>query len=110
MSAAQPNFSGFLPDFAPGATSRMVFTTGRLVPSGSYERAICLPNPEGASMLKVLVALQNLLAEPLRRDDRGATAVEYGLILVFIAVVIIAGLTLLGTKLLALFNNVAGQI
>ena len=43
-------------------------------------------------MLKVLVALQNLLAEPLRRDDRGATAVEYGLILVFIAVVIIAGL------------------
>jgi pilus assembly protein Flp/PilA len=61
-------------------------------------------------MLKVLVALQNHLAEPLRRDDRGATAVEYGLILVFIAVVIIAGLTLLGTKLLALFNNVAGQI
>ncbi len=61
-------------------------------------------------MLKVLVSLQNLLAEPLRRDDRGATAVEYGLILVFIAVVIIAGLTLLGTKLLALFNNVAGQI
>jgi len=60
-------------------------------------------------MLKVLVALQNLLAEPLRRD-RGATAVEYGLILVFIAVVIIAGLTLLGTKLLGLFNNVAGQI
>jgi len=60
-------------------------------------------------MLKVLVSLQNVLAEPLRRD-RGATAVEYGLILVFIAVVIIAGLTLLGTKLLALFNNVAGQI
>jgi len=61
-------------------------------------------------MLKVLVSLQNILAQPLRRDDRGATAVEYGLILVFIAVVIIAGLTLLGTKLLALFNNVAGQI
>jgi pilus assembly protein Flp/PilA len=61
-------------------------------------------------MLKVLVSLQNFLAEPMRRDDRGATAVEYGLILVFIAVVIIAGLTLLGTKLLGLFNNVAGQI
>jgi len=61
-------------------------------------------------MLKVLAFLQNFLAAPVRRDDRGATAVEYGLILVFIAVVIIAGLTLLGTNLLALFNNVAGQI
>ncbi len=61
-------------------------------------------------MLKVFAFLQNFLAEPLRRDDRGATAVEYGLILVFIAVVIIAGLTLLGTNLLALFNRVAAQI
>lgn len=61
-------------------------------------------------MLKVLTFLQNFLAEPLRRDDRGATAVEYGLILVFIAVVIIAGLTLLGGNLLALFNRVAAQI
>jgi pilus assembly protein Flp/PilA len=61
-------------------------------------------------MLRVLALLPNFLAEPARRDDRGATAVEYGLILVFIAVVIIAGLTLLGTNLLALFNNIAGQI
>ena len=61
-------------------------------------------------MLKVLVALQNLLAEPLRRDDRGATAVEYGLILVFIAVVIIAGLTLLGSKLLACSTTSQRQI
>jgi pilus assembly protein Flp/PilA len=61
-------------------------------------------------MLKVLAFLQNFLADPLRRDDRGATAVEYGLILVFIAVVIIAGLTLLGGNLLKLFNNVAAQI
>jgi len=61
-------------------------------------------------MLKVLAFMQNFVAEPVRRDDRGATAVEYGLILVFIAVVIIAGLTLLGNNLLALFNNVAGQI
>jgi len=61
-------------------------------------------------MLNVLAFLQNFVAGPVRRDDRGATAVEYGLILVFIAVVIIAGLTLLGNNLLALFNNVAGQI
>ena len=61
-------------------------------------------------MLKVLVSLQNILAQPLRRDDRGATAVEYGLILVFIAVAIIIALTLLGTKLAGLFTNVANQI
>jgi pilus assembly protein Flp/PilA len=61
-------------------------------------------------MLKVLAFLHNFRTEPLRRDDRGATAVEYGLILVFIAVVIIAGLTLLGTNLSNLFSNVAATL
>jgi pilus assembly protein Flp/PilA len=44
------------------------------------------------------------------REDRGATAVEYGLLVGLIAVVIIVGVTLLGTKLLALFNGIAGSI
>ena len=44
------------------------------------------------------------------RKDRGATAVEYGLLVGLIAVVIIVGVTLLGTKLLALFNSVAGSL
>ena len=44
------------------------------------------------------------------RKDRGATAVEYGLLVGLIAVVIIVGVTLLGTKLLALFNSIAGSI
>jgi len=44
------------------------------------------------------------------RNDRGATAVEYGLLVGLIAVVIIVGVTLLGTKLLALFNNIAGKL
>jgi pilus assembly protein Flp/PilA len=66
--------------------------------------------PKEHSMLKVLVSLQNFLAEPLRRDDRGATAVEYGLILVFVAVAIIVALTALGTSLSALFTKIAGQI
>ena len=57
-------------------------------------------------MLKVLASMQNFLAQPLHRDDRGATAVEYGLILVFIAVVISRGCTLGGSNLLALFNRV----
>jgi pilus assembly protein Flp/PilA len=45
-----------------------------------------------------------------RRDDTGATAVEYGLMAALIAVVIIAGVTLLGQNLLAIFNNVAGAV
>jgi pilus assembly protein Flp/PilA len=46
----------------------------------------------------------------LRRDDTGATAVEYGLMAALIAVVIIAGVTLLGTNLLAIFNQIAGVV
>jgi pilus assembly protein Flp/PilA len=44
------------------------------------------------------------------RNDRGATAVEYGLLVGLIAVAIIAGVTLLGTELQALFNSIAGKI
>ena len=61
-------------------------------------------------MFSVLVRLQNLVAQPLRRDESGATAVEYALILIFIALVIIAGLTLLGTKLNQLYHVVANQV
>ena len=44
------------------------------------------------------------------RDERGVTALEYGLIAAFIAVAIIAGVTLLGNNLGQLFNTVAGRI
>jgi len=41
------------------------------------------------------------------RDDRGATAVEYGLMVALIAIVIIVAVTLLGKNLSGLFNTVA---
>ena len=44
------------------------------------------------------------------REEKGATAIEYGLIAGLIAVVIIAAVTLLGTDLAALFNTMAGSI
>jgi pilus assembly protein Flp/PilA len=50
--------------------------------------------------------LQNFLADPVRRDDRGATAVEYGMIVALIAVVIVGAVKLLGTTL----NGIYGQI
>jgi pilus assembly protein Flp/PilA len=43
-------------------------------------------------------------------DDRGATAVEYGLMVALIAIVIIAAVTLLGTNLSDLFNTVATSV
>ena len=57
-----------------------------------------------------LAYVTNLSHRFENREDRGATAVEYGLLVGLIAVVIIVGVTLLGTKLLALFNGVAGKI
>ena len=60
-------------------------------------------------MLSRLVKLQ-LMATAALRKDRGATAVEYGLMVGLIAVVIILAVTTLGTKLNTLFNTVATSV
>ncbi len=44
------------------------------------------------------------------REEKGATAIEYGLIAGLIAVVIIAALTLLGGNLQTAFNDLAAAI
>jgi len=44
------------------------------------------------------------------RHERGATAVEYGLMVALIAIVIIVAVTLLGTNLSSLFDTVAGKV
>lgn len=44
------------------------------------------------------------------QDEEGVTAIEYGLIAALIAVVIIGGVTLVGTNLNAIFTYIAGQI
>jgi pilus assembly protein Flp/PilA len=58
-------------------------------------------------MIKLAMYLQNFLAWSVRRDDRGASAVEYGLLVFLIALVIIGAVTLLGTNLSSIFNAVA---
>jgi pilus assembly protein Flp/PilA len=57
-------------------------------------------------MLKYIAKFQSLL----NTDDEGATAVEYGLMVALIAVVIIGAVTLLGVNLSVLFTKVAGAI
>ncbi len=43
-------------------------------------------------------------------DNSGATAIEYGLIAALVAVVLIAGLSSLGTSINGVMSNVAGSI
>ena len=45
-----------------------------------------------------------------RDEEKGATAVEYGLMVALIAVVIIAAVTLLSNNLNAMFNAIATAI
>jgi pilus assembly protein Flp/PilA len=50
------------------------------------------------------------LKKRLSREDRGATAVEYGLLVGLIAVVIIAAVVLLGGRLTALFTQITNSL
>jgi pilus assembly protein Flp/PilA len=45
-----------------------------------------------------------------KRDERGATAVEYGLLVALIAAVIITTVVLLGTQINAAFTTVSNQL
>lgn len=56
-----------------------------------------------------MTRLINLRAK-LQNPECGATAVEYGLMVALIAVVVIVAVTLLGTQLSTLFNTVASSV
>jgi pilus assembly protein Flp/PilA len=57
-----------------------------------------------------LVSLVALAQDRIERDEKGATAVEYGLMVGLIAVVIIAAVTLLGTELRTLFESITAAL
>lgn len=44
------------------------------------------------------------------RDERGATATEYGLLVGFIAIAIVAGVSLFGTSLNTYFDGLAAWL
>jgi pilus assembly protein Flp/PilA len=64
---------------------------------------------QGVIMNRRLIALQLRLQQAMDRD-RGATAVEYGLMVALIAAVIITAVTALGTNVAAKFQTVADAI
>jgi len=57
-----------------------------------------------------MLSLYTNLMIRLRNSEKGATAVEYGIMVALIAVVIIVAVSLLGNNLTGLFNNVAGKV
>jgi pilus assembly protein Flp/PilA len=64
-------------------------------------------------VLKIYATLVSLVAvaqDRLEREEKGATAVEYGLMVGLIAVVIIAAVTLLGTELKELFTVIQTKL
>jgi pilus assembly protein Flp/PilA len=62
------------------------------------------------SLYVTLCILAGDARDRLQREDRGATAVEYGLLVSLIAIAIIVAVTLVGTNLTTLFNDVATKI
>ena len=63
-------------------------------------------------MLSLIATLQTLgfAAKDRLRDEKGATAVEYGIMVALIAVAIIVAVTALGGQLTTLFTNVKTQL
>ncbi len=59
-------------------------------------------------MLQIFTNLQAFFAT--RRSDEGATAVEYGLMVALIAVVIVVAVTALGSRLSSLFDSVTSSL
>jgi Flp pilus assembly pilin Flp len=59
-------------------------------------------------MLRVFAFMQNF-TRPVRRDDRGVTAVEYALLLIFIGVALVAVLGFFGTRLGGVFSQFSSE-
>lgn len=59
-------------------------------------------------MLSLIAKFQTRVAT--RGNDRGATAVEYGLMVALIAIVIIVAVTFLGTQVSSLFRRTATSV
>jgi pilus assembly protein Flp/PilA len=66
--------------------------------------------PKEPTMLTFLLSLQAFLPQRLRRDDRGATAVEYGLIVALIAAAIAGALLILGGDISTVFGGIVKDL
>ena len=76
-----------------------------------YQHPIPDPRKRKTPMLEMFVNLQTWIAgRKAEIDERGATAVEYALMVGLIAVAIIGTVTLLGNKVKATFNTITNTL
>ena len=61
-------------------------------------------------MTKLLVFLQSYIATRERHEDRGATMVEYGLMVALIAIICLVAVTAIGVNLSAKFAAIAAAL
>jgi pilus assembly protein Flp/PilA len=61
-------------------------------------------------MINDLVTYVQTAIDKTRRDERGATMIEYGLLVALIAVIVVPALLILGPAIVALFTGVAGNL
>lgn len=61
-------------------------------------------------MTVYLTALVHMLTGRVTKSERGATAVEYGIMVALIAVVVIGAVTAIGTNLNTMFNTVSTKV
>jgi pilus assembly protein Flp/PilA len=54
--------------------------------------------------------IAHLIQKFVREEDEGVTAIEYGLIAALIAVFIIASVTIVGSKLAAVFTAISAAL
>jgi len=61
------------------------------------------------NLIALYIAMQSKIQSMLK-DEKGATMVEYALMVALVAVIAIAAVTLLGTNVASRFNQIAGSI
>lgn len=60
--------------------------------------------------MKLVVAIQSFFTAPKPQDDRGATVVEYALLVALIGLVVIGAITLFGQQLSDFFGGLGDQL
>ena len=61
-------------------------------------------------MLNNLLTYVQTAVQQTRRDERGATMIEYGLMVALIAMIVVPALLILGPAIVTLFTDVAGSL
>lgn len=61
-------------------------------------------------MLNFLYTLQAMVANRVERDDKGATMIEYGLMVALIAVIVVVAVGPLGVAIAAMFTAITASV